>query len=76
MPLQIFVVHPDVGLEPLAYHGAVHVIVVDPTFLAGAIGRDDADTLDAGGVASEQGLEVMAKATAICSAVSFLASRG
>jgi len=43
--------------EPFGDFGGVDVVVVDPSFVAGVVGRVDIDAFDASGVFRQQGLE-------------------
>ena len=43
--------------EPLANDRAVDIVVVGPAFVAGVVGRVDADTFHLAGIMWEQGLE-------------------
>ena len=54
---QVLAVHGAVLAEPFAHQGAVDLVVVDPAFVAGVVGRVDVDAFDAAGVAGEEGFE-------------------
>ena len=51
MPLQIFVINGCVLGKPLLYQWTIYVVVVDPTLVAGVVGRIDVDAFDTVGVA-------------------------
>ena len=43
--------------EPFLHHGGVDVVVIDPVFVTGVVGRVDVDALDFPGIGGQQGLE-------------------
>jgi len=57
MPVQRFSFFPDDLTEPFADDRAVDVVVVGPAFVAGVVGRIDADAFHLTGEVREQGFE-------------------
>ena len=57
MALQVFAVNGRLLFEPFLEQRAVHLVVVNPAFVAGVVGRVDVDALDAAGIAGQQGFE-------------------
>ena len=54
---EVFPVNGHVVFQPLANHGRVHVVRINPAFVAGIVRRVNVDAADAPGVVGQEGFE-------------------
>ena len=57
VPFQVFNVNRAIFLQPRLQQRAVDVVVVDPVFVAGVVGRIDVDALDFASILREECLQ-------------------